>query len=130
MALVWYSDWQMECCGEPFSVNDSVVWGLSEDLDVDWLDAVIGSDLAAQVTHQEDHHDQVENVVVRTGKVRSIRCVYCRYGPAPGGDKRMLYPVPGTAEIRPAKRVDGTEGIRGGDLEFNGYLVEFELEPI
>ena len=129
MALVWYSDWQMECCGEPFSVNDSVEWKLTDDPDVDWLEAAIGSDLAAQVTHQEDHHDLEENAVARKGKVRSIRCAYSRYAPAPGGDRRTLYPVPGSAEVRPAERVDGTEGVRG-DLHFNGYLVELELEPI
>lgn len=129
MALVWYSDWQMECCGEPFSVNDSVEWKLTDDPDVDWLEAAIGSDLAAQVTHQEDHHDLEENAVARMGKVRSIRCAYSRYAPAPGGDRRTLYPVPGTAEVRPAERVDGTEGVRD-DLHFNGYLVELELEPI
>lgn len=37
VALVWYSDWQLECCGEPFSVNDSVEWNLAADPDLDGL---------------------------------------------------------------------------------------------
>ncbi len=57
MALVWYSAWQMQCCGQPFSVNDRVEWNLAEDPDVDWLEAAIGLDLAVHVTHQEDHHE-------------------------------------------------------------------------
>ena len=127
MALVWYSAWQMECCGEPFSVNDCVEWNLTEVPDVDWLEAAIGSDLAVQVSYQEDHHDLDKNAVARKGRVRSIRCAYSGYAPAPGGDGRTLYPIPGTAEIRSTERVDGTEDVRG-DLHFNGYLVELDLE--
>jgi hypothetical protein len=126
MARVWYSAWQMECCGEPFSVNDTVEWELTSVPDLGWLEAVIGSDLAAQVTHQEDHHDLDEGANTRTGRVRSIRCAYSRYAPARGGDTRTLFAVPGTAEIRSAERVDGTEAGRG-ELHFNGYLVEIDL---
>ena len=117
----------MQCCGEPFSVNDCVEWNLAEVTHVDWLEAALGSDLAVQVTHDEDHHDLDKNAVACKGRVRSIRCAYCGYAPAPGGDGRALYPVPGTAEVGPAERVDGTEGVRG-DLHFNGYLVELDLE--
>ena len=94
---------------------------------MDWLEAAIGLDLAVQVTHQEDHHELDKNAVARKGRVRSIRCGYSRYAPAPGGGGRMLYPLPGTAEIRPAEGVDGTEDLLG-DLHFNGYLVELDLE--
>ena len=117
----------MECCGEPFSVNDCVEWNLTEVPDVDWLEAAIGSDLAVQVSYQEDHHDLDKNAVARKGRVRSIRCAYSGYAPAPGGDGRTLYPIPGTAEIRSTERVDGTEDVRG-DLHFNGYLVALDLE--
>jgi hypothetical protein len=129
VALVWYSDWQMECCGEPFAVGDSVQWSLTDEPDVDWLEAAIGTELAAEITHQEDHHGVEEDVIARRGKVLSIRCAYCRYAPTPGGDERTLYPVAGTAEIKSAERVEGTEA-GGSDLHFNGYLVELDLEPI
>lgn len=125
VALVWYSAWQMECCGQPFSVNDRVEWNLTEEPEVDWIEAAVGVDLAVQVTHQEDHHELDGNAVARKGRVRSIRCAYSRYAPGPGGDG--LYPLQGTAEIRPAERVDGTEDVHG-DLRFNGYLVELDLE--
>lgn len=127
MALVWYSAWQMECCGEPFSVDDCVEWNLTEEPDVDWLKAAVGSDLAVQVTHHEDHHELDKNAVARKGRVRSIRCAYSRYAPAPGGGGRPLYPLPGSAVIRPADCVNGTEDVLG-DLHFNGYLVELDLE--
>lgn len=117
----------MQCCGQPFSVNDRVEWNLTEEPDVDWLEAAIGLDLAVQVTHQEDHHELDKNAVARNGRVRSIRYAYSRYAPGPGGDGRTLYPLPGTAEIRPSDRVDGTEDVLG-ELHFNGYLVELDLE--
>jgi hypothetical protein len=50
--------------------------------DVEWLRAVIGDDLAAQVTYQDDHHD-LDNAITRQGRVSSIRCVFCRYAPTP-----------------------------------------------
>lgn len=129
VALVWYSAWQMECCGEPFAVGDSVEWGLTGQLDDGWLEAAIGTKLAAKITHVEDHHDVEVDAVARRGKVLSIRCAYCRYAPMPDGDERTLYPVAGTAKIVSAERVDGTED-RANDLHFNGYLVELDLEPL
>jgi hypothetical protein len=118
----------MECCGEPFAVSDVVEWNLADAPDVDWLAAAIGGDLAAQVTHQEDHHDLREDAITRKGKILSIRCAYCRYAPTPGGDERELYPVAGTAEITSAERIDGREGAGSSTLHFIGYLVELDLE--
>lgn len=140
MALVWYAAWQMECCGEPFAVGDVVDWTLGDVVDVEWLAAAVGGDLAADVTHVEDHHDVDEGTTVRRGTVRGIRCAYCRYAPVAGGDRKMLHPVAGTAVITAKDRVDGGEGMGGtppvdgqhvseGHLIFNGYLVELDLDP-
>lgn len=130
VAVVWYASWEMECCGKPFAVGDVVEWNLMPVPDGEWLQPFIGSDLAAQVTHQEDHHDQEDGVSVRRARVLSIRCAFCRYAPAHGGEERALYPVAGTAEIVSAQRVDGREGgVLGADLYFNGYLIEVDLGP-
>jgi hypothetical protein len=32
----------MECCGEPFAVNDIVEWDFADAPDVDWLMAAVG----------------------------------------------------------------------------------------
>lgn len=126
MALVWYSSWQMECCGEPFRVGDTVDWSLVADPDVDWLEAAIGAELASKITHQEDHHDVDGEAGAHHGRVKSIRCAYSAYAPS-GGDQRTLYPVAGTTEIVPTDRVDGTENT-GSSRHFNGYVVELELD--
>jgi hypothetical protein len=116
----------MECCGEPFSEGDIVEWNLAGDADDEWLVDVVGDEIASLVTHHEDHHDLEEGARTYRGRVLGIRCAYSRYAPIPGGDKRNLYPVAGTAEIVPVLRVDGREGL-GSDLNFNGYLVELEM---
>ena len=59
-------------------------------LDLDWLAAAIGDDLAAQVSHQKDHHDLEEDAVTRKGRILSIRCASCRYAPTAGADERTL----------------------------------------
>jgi hypothetical protein len=128
VTLIWYDAWQMECCGEPFAVGDVVDWSLAGDPDSEWLEAAIGRDLTAQVTHVEDHHDVEQDAIIRRGTVRSIQCAFCLYAPASGGDRRTLYPVAGTAEITATERVDGTEG-QGSTLHFNGFLVELDLDP-
>ena len=126
--MVWYSEWQMGCCGEPFSVGDSVEWNLSSEPDTDWLVAAIGRDLAARITYAEDHHDMEQVAVAHRGKVVSIRCAYCMYAPVPGSDSRGLYPVAGTTEVRSVNRADGTEG-RASELMFIGYVVDLRLDP-
>ena len=117
----------MECCGDPFRVGETVEWTLVADPDVEWLEAAIGSELASTVTHQEEHHGVDEGAVTRKGRIRSIRCAYGEYAPAPGGDQRSLYPVAGSAEIVHAESVEGTESA-GSTRCFNGYLVEVELD--
>lgn len=129
MALVWYDAWQMECCGDSFSVGDSVTWSLSERPDREWLGTAIGAELAAEVSHVEDHHELEGDAVDRRGTVLSIRRASCRYAPVPGGDERVLYPVAGTTEITPAEMADGREGGRS-ELPFIGYLVELDLDRL
>jgi hypothetical protein len=119
--------WQMECCGEPYAVGDEVEWALDDDPDRDWLEAALGAELASQVTHEEEHHrDLPEGTTPAKGTVRAIRCAYGRYAPTPA-DQRVLYPVPGSAELTAVARVDGTEA-SGSPLNFNGYLVDLELD--
>lgn len=84
MALVWYSAWQMECCGQPFSVNDRVEWNLTEEPEVDWIEAAVGVDLAVQVTHQEDHHELDGNAVAGRGGYEASGAPTAATPPDPG----------------------------------------------
>ena len=117
----------MECCGDAFAVGDTIALTLVESPDTEWLDAAIGPTLAARITHAEEHHEVDAGAVSRRGRVLSIRCAYSQFARStPGG--RTLYPVAGSARLRPRDRVDGTEGGDAGDLRFNGYVVGLDLE--
>ncbi len=52
---VWVDDWQMQCCGAPFSVGDEVSWTLREP-DTAWLEAVLDKDVAGGIGGAEEHH--------------------------------------------------------------------------
>jgi hypothetical protein len=82
---VWVGSWQMQCCGEPFSVGQPVSWTLG-DADQDWLMTMLGADAQVTVDAAEEHHDGLPEETPRTtGIVSRIAAVHCRYaraGPA------------------------------------------------
>jgi hypothetical protein len=123
---VWVDDWQMQCCGQPFTVGTTVSWTLRE-ADPDWLIAVLGPDVASTVDAAEEHHsDAARDTPTTTGTVGSIQAVHCRYGPQPGGDPRMHYPISGSGVITDVRSADGWTPDQG-ELRFAGYLVRLEV---
>ncbi len=117
--LVWIDGDEMECCGTPFAVGQTVTWTTTKNVDRERLAIVLGAEAAAAITDREDHHDLDDDADdVTTGTVESIVAVSCRL--APQGD--VLYPVEGTAVVEPRAEADGWETERG-DISFLGYLV-------
>ncbi|MFF1697122.1 DUF6578 domain-containing protein [Streptomyces sp. NPDC058257] len=99
MALwnVMYEDWQMECCGTPFSVGDEVTWQLG------------GGPSPYSV---ERHGDDGPRT---TGRVRSIQLVTQGFELRAGAD--TFEPVAGERWLRPVEKcpkwfVDPVEGSR------------------
>jgi hypothetical protein len=127
--LVWVDGWQMQCCGDPFAVGSRVEWTLYEMADEDWLDSVLGEELAGEVTHGEEHHDEAAAAAAApttVGQVQRIRAVCGKFGPDPGSVSAAApvnIPIPGTAELVDVTRADGWYREPDG-LEFNGYLVD------
>lgn len=125
--LVWVDGWQMQCCGDPFQIDSEVEWNLYDETDHEWLDAVLGQELSAEVTHGEDHHDSAPGPTALTkGIVRRIRAVNSAYGP-PAGDPsaKVLVPIPDTAQLYEVTSADGWFP-EDGRLTFNGYLIGLE----
>ncbi|WP_067489316.1 DUF6578 domain-containing protein [Actinomadura hibisca] len=119
---VWMDAWQMECCGDPYSVGSTVTWTLG-DLDRAWLTTVLGAETAAKVNATEEHHTDTDRVARISGEVKSISAVHCRYAPRPGGDTRTYWPVAGTTVLtRLTSTNDGSPD--RDDLRFVGYLVQ------
>lgn len=124
---VWVDDWQMQCCGEPFAIGDEVSWTL-RDPDTEWLELVLGNDLAGSIDQAEEHHGGVgEDVTHTRGIVAAIHTVHCRYAPISGGADTALYPVAGSGVVDAVRSADGWIPDRG-ELKFAGYLVQLTVE--
>lgn len=124
--LVWVDGWQIECCGEPFGVGDTVTWRLDDQPDVDWLSAALDPATARDISYSEDHHGGApEEYPARRGTVVAIQAAFCRYA-ATEADQRTLYPVVGSAVLHPVVRADVREEA-DSDTRFNGYVVELAL---
>lgn len=127
-AVVWYADWQMECCGEPFELGDRVTWTVEEADDREWLPAALGPDHAATVTHLEEHHAQDESrLLTLTGFVTKITGAWCAYGPRHVGDDAS-YPTPGTERFVDLYGSHDLEGQPAAGQSFNGWLVELDTD--
>jgi hypothetical protein len=117
----------MQCCGEPFSVGSRVSWTLHETSDRDFSTAVLGYELAARLTHDEEHHGGLPvDAPLTAGIVRSIRAASCSFGPVP--DSQHLYPVTGSLVLVEKESADGWEP-EDGDRRFVAYVVELDTEP-
>jgi hypothetical protein len=126
--LVWVSDWQIQCCGEDFSVGGEVTWTILPR--AQWaggMEPVLGVELDAAVTGSYETHGD-DPLPELGGTVRRIRTVSCRYDASPPPhDPREQRPVPGTSVLEDVpvaeKRFD--TDIYG--LRFCGWLVDVEV---
>ncbi|TDD63011.1 hypothetical protein E1263_01500 [Kribbella antibiotica] len=115
--LVWVDGWQMECCGEPFTVGSRVEWTLYEVSSRDWLDSVLGEEFAEEVTHGEEHHGgAADGAPTTVGLVRRIRAVVSKVGVGQLGAGAT--PIPATGRL-----VDVTDA-DGPYQDLIGYLVD------
>lgn len=97
MLRAWYEDWQMECCGTPFSVGDEISWKL-ETMDGDhvarggWQDE---QRTYGALSWVENHGGPPQPT---KGLVRAIDLVSRVYTRRAAGE---LEPVPGTRTLEP-----------------------------
>ena len=111
---VFYESWQMECCGRPFAIGDSVSWlvlretELNSPVDVGRIDYCY-----------EAHSSAWEELFVLTGRVEQIDILYQRYEPSKE-NPRYLVPVGGMTI--PAEKAEGYEKDKD-DMKATGYVV-------
>jgi hypothetical protein len=119
--LIYVEGWQMECCGDAFATGSVVRWTLAP-ADHDFLDAVLGPALSADVTDAEEHHHDPATTSVQpfSGVVRSIRTVSCQYAKPEGASS--LYPVANTAVLTEVTSTEATIPAESG-VVFLGWLV-------
>lgn len=111
---VFYESWQMECCGRPFAIGDSVNWlvlretELNSPVDVGRIDYCY-----------EAHSSAWEELFVLTGRVEQIDVLYQHYELSKE-NPRYLVPVGG--KLMPAEKAEGFEKDKD-DMNATGYVV-------
>ncbi|WP_327297998.1 MULTISPECIES: DUF6578 domain-containing protein [unclassified Streptomyces] len=124
---VWqvvYADWEMECCGTPFSVGDEVTWTVGPY-------GGVGPGLPGGTLCVSNHGMGGPLAEPLTARVRSIRVVTEEFAETPDGSG--CEPVPGRLALRSVRRcpkwfsreADGAGG-PGHDRRATGVLVELE----
>ena len=114
---VYYELWQMQCCGIPFKIGDTVKWQIIKE-------PQFGFDfgLLNDVDYAYEAHDHTAKLFNFTGVVTRIWGLYERYEPSKDNPK-FLSPVYGELiETDHADRKDKAIG----DLELGGYVIELE----
>jgi hypothetical protein len=125
---VWIDDWQMQCCGEPFAIGSRVTWTTYPISERDWFAGFLDAATAAAITDHEDHHSSTADPShVRSGAVRSIDAVFCRYRRR----GKTMSPIEGSGVLLPRTSADGWEDDDPSDdgLRFVGYLVDLDTAP-
>ncbi|MFI7579800.1 DUF6578 domain-containing protein [Kocuria kalidii] len=86
--VVDISEWEQQCCGDPFRVGSSVTWKL--------VASPPGQDSGEPAArYREEHHDQTPEHVPHlpvTGAVRSIAALHYAYDPGPSPRELTLRP--------------------------------------
>jgi hypothetical protein len=127
MVKVWTDAWQLQCCGEEWSLDDVITWTASSHVDKDFLRAVVGDD-ARDIVFVEEHHqdDLVDETVA--GTVRQILAISCVYAPASSEAPQTLYPVPGTTVVEEVRTAQTWHPAPSSSLKFVGFVTTVEKE--
>jgi uncharacterized protein DUF6578 len=132
LVRVWITDWELQCCGDPFSVGMPVSWDLvpADAAFREWIEPPLGAALAASISHYETHHHDGEETqpTLTPGRVEAIDAVFWRDAPRADEDPRVRYPVAGSAIRERRQHADGWETSSHDGLHFHGYIVE--LAPV
>ena len=117
---VFYELWQMECCGEPFKIGDSIEWHvfkaelLIRPLDIDGLEYVYDA-----------HFDEWDGIYTLKGIVKGISIYYEKYKMIECKPHGMMVPI---REINDSVQSESShieERDRNG-LKVSGYTVELD----
>lgn len=116
---VFYTCWQMQCCGDPFKIGDTIKWTVVKDYQLILSDDVTLDDL----DYVYEAHDHTAKLFNFTGVVKRIWGLYEKYETS---DKDPNFPLVSThGELIEIDSVDGEEEPIG-ELEISGYVVELE----
>lgn len=115
--IVFYEDWQMECCGTAFSTGDRVKWSVYQ---CNQLNSPVN---VGKVDYCYEAHDSDwTKLSILEGKVRCIKILYQKYIPSEE-DPKLLDPVDGI--LKESEIAKGFDEPYDG-MDACGYIVEIE----
>jgi len=114
--VVFYEDWQMECCGKKFSVNTNIKWLVCNG---DMIKLPIKTDKIDY--YYEAHSSDYKKLFILEGKVKEIKSFYQKYEKSKNSN--ILVGVDGTLY-----NIDSSNNIedKKDEMKFSGYLVYIE----
>ena len=121
---VFYELWQMECCGKPFKIGDSIEWYVIS------TDRIIRPfDIDGLEYFYDAHFDDWDGIYLINGVVSNISVYYEKYELISAPGHNMLKPVPGMSESIEITSGEDVELCRG-ELRASGYIVELDKATI
>ncbi|MDD6990502.1 MAG: hypothetical protein PUI48_01595 [Oscillospiraceae bacterium] len=112
--IVFYESWQLECCGTPFSIGDSVKWLVDK---TEHLNTPV--DVGTINYCYEAHSKDWQKLFVLEGKVETIKILYELFRPSEE-NPRFLIAVDGKM-IDAAKAEGFDKDI--DNMKSSGYIV-------
>lgn len=110
---VLYEGWQMQCCGEPFSIGDEIEWTVFA-----FNRTVVGID--SQIDYIYDaHYETKDGLSILKGTVDRIDALFTKYEPSLDNPKMQ---IPASGSLRSVSKADGCEEDIG-ELVFNSYFI-------
>ena len=111
---VFYDSWQLECCGIPFKIGDSVKWLVLEESELN-----TPVDMGKVDYCYEAHSSKWTQLFVIQGRVGRIQTLYQKYEPS---EQNPRYLVPTGGRLVESQQAKGFEK-DDGELKATGYLV-------
>ena len=108
------SEWEQQCCGDPFRVGSTVTWKL--------VARAPSQDAGAVRRYREEHHGETPEHVPHLpviGTVRAILGLHCAFDEGPNA---------GELAVRPGSEVGvELEAVPGAGTQLPGYSAEHRL---
>jgi hypothetical protein len=113
---VWIESWQMQCCGTPFKLGDTVNWTVLECVFVD-----PSVDVGKIDFYYENHAENNDGLFEIEGMVSHILAIHHAYELK----KKTRTKIPISGMTTPVYEADGWEKDMDG-MEFAAYCVKLE----
>jgi hypothetical protein len=135
--VVWVSSWEMQCCGEPFSLGGAASWPVARTQSADWLEERFSRLSRARPSYQYSRHgvDEPDDLFTLTGAIRCIEALHydlhAEDDPNLPGDT-SLFPTVGTERLTTVES-DHMWEMEPNDMtrqSFAGWIVEVDVADL